>query len=47
MDYKIDKICRVCLGEGKLTSIFTEEIISPSLMILTCTAVKVRPLLPI
>lgn len=45
MNYKIGQICRVCLEEGKLTSIFTEEIMSPSLMILACTAVKVRPII--
>lgn len=44
MDYNINinKICRVCLEEGVLTSIFnTEFAMMPSEMIVLCAKIKV------
>lgn len=45
MDYNFDvnKICRVCLEESMLTSIFnTEFAMMPSDMMMLCAKVKVR-----
>lgn len=50
MDYNINinKICRVCLEEGVLTSIFnTEFAMMPAEMIMLCAKIKVQKLFSI
>ncbi|XP_037927792.1 zinc finger protein 628 [Teleopsis dalmanni] len=42
MDYNIHKICRVCLEEGALTSIYsTEFAMTPSTMMMMCAKIRV------
>lgn len=42
MDYNINKMCRICLEEGVLTSVFTTEFqMMPADMIMLCAKVKV------
>ncbi|KAI9581380.1 zinc finger protein 628 [Glossina fuscipes] len=42
MDYNVHKICRVCLKEGALTSIYSNEFsMMPSTMLMLCAKVRV------
>lgn len=43
MDYNIHKICRVCLEEGALTSIYsTEFAMMPCTMLMMCAKIRVH-----